>query len=29
MIEAYSFGSLTFAGRRYNKDLKILRGRFI
>jgi hypothetical protein len=27
MIEAYSFGSLTFAGRRYKKDLKILRGR--
>jgi hypothetical protein len=26
MIEAYSFGSLTFAGQRYNKDLKILRG---
>jgi hypothetical protein len=27
MIEAYSFGSLTFAGKRYGKDLKILRGR--
>jgi hypothetical protein len=27
MIEAYSFGSLTFAGRRYKEDLKILRGR--
>jgi hypothetical protein len=27
MIEAYSFGSLTFAGKRYKKDLKILRGR--
>ena len=26
MIEAYSFGSLTFAGKRYGKDLKILRG---
>lgn len=26
MIEAYSFGSLTYAGRRYGKDLKILRG---
>jgi len=26
MIEAYSFGSLTFAGKRYKKDLKILRG---
>ena len=26
MIEAYSFGSLTFAGKRYQKDLKILRG---
>jgi len=26
MIEAYSFGSLTFAGKRYNKDLKILKG---
>jgi len=26
MIEAYSFGSLTFAGKRYDKDLKILRG---
>jgi hypothetical protein len=26
MIEAYSFGSLTFAGQRYGKDLKILRG---
>ena len=27
MIEAYSFGSLTFDGKRYGKDLKILRGR--
>lgn len=27
MIEAYSFGSLTFAGKRYNKDLKILGGK--
>ena len=27
MIEAYSFGSLTFAGKRYGKDLKILHGR--
>lgn len=26
MIEAYSFGSLTFAGKRYQKDLKILGG---
>jgi len=26
MIEAYSFGSLTFAGKRYDKDLKILGG---
>jgi hypothetical protein len=27
MIEAYSFGSLTFAGKQYKKDLKILGGR--
>ncbi len=26
MIEAYSFGSMTVAGKRYGKDLKILRG---
>ena len=26
MIEAYSFGSMTIAGKRYGKDLKILRG---
>lgn len=26
MIEAYSFGSMTVAGKRYDKDLKILRG---
>lgn len=29
MIEAYSFGSLTFAGKRYGKDLKILRGKVV
>jgi hypothetical protein len=27
MIEAYSFGSMTVAGKRYGRDLKILRGR--
>jgi hypothetical protein len=29
MIEAYSFGSMTVSGKRYGKDLKILRGRVI